>query len=683
MAQYQQVETGCMIFERLRLKIREMVFGHGYTRWNWPTSSKKFFRTNPLDANVVMAPIQWGMRQMVEAPLVAVREGEQIESEALNIWENPNEFYSGVQMEIAILMSLWVEGNAYIIKVRQSTTRIKELWYIPHWMIKPKSDSQYKLVEYYDYELSDSHIPPEDVIHIRYGIDPNDMRLGLSPIRSALREIFTDEEAANFASAVLGNQGFPGVIISPGSDRPIPGKDVQEMKEYFKDNYGGDLRGEPFVVGAPTKVEQIQWDPEKINLSALRNIPEERITALLGIPAAVVGFGTGLEQTKVGATMSELRKLAYENAIIPTQTLMLEALNKSLLPEYETGSDVKLDYDLSDVRVLQEDEGKKIERLNTAVTGGWLTVSEAQREAGYEVDETQNIYLRGLTTVEVPATKWLVAGRSLKTDGDITDANRQYWEHINNEKLIMAKVFRDQLIDQFSQFAEIVSEEFSELAEKRGLASRKIDEDVLGEMAVGQALERMPREDVLKYGGQYISITRRTIDSLNQFFGLGVDLTDEIEIAMINVARDRTHLIDLSGQSKDAVNRAIKAGREAGEGIFSISQRIQDEVGAGPWRTKEIRGEVIARTETAYAQNKATLEAGKASGAQYYRVIDAQIPADRPHPDSCGIICSEINGQVVAAADVDYLNSCEHPNGTRSFVPLFGEHEPISLTEAM
>jgi HK97 family phage portal protein len=667
------------MFEKLKLKLREMVFGTYSGLWSWPNRSKKFFRTNPLDANVVMAPVQWGMRQMIEAPLIAINEGEQVESEAINVWTKPNQFYSGVQLEMAILMSLWLDGNAYIIKVRNATTRITELWYIPHWLIRPKSTNENQLIEYYKYDYSDQDVRIEDVIHIRYGIDPNNMRVGLSPIKSALREIFTDEEAANFSSAVLGNQGFPGVVISPGSDRPIRPQDVREMKEYFEDNYGGDRRGKPFVVGAPTKVEQLQWDPEKLNLSALRAIPEERITALLGIPAAVVGFGTGLEQTKVGATMSELRKLAYENAIIPTQTLILEALNKSLLPEYETNPNIELDYDLSDVRVLQEDEGKKIERLNTAVTGGWLTVSEAQREAGYEVDETQNIYLRKLTTAEVPATKWSM----LITKNRKNETDRPYWEHLQKERQVMAGMFEDKLIDRFDQFAEIVSEEFKELAERRGMASvsaefKDVSDEVIGEMAVDQALERMPREEVLKYGGQYILVTERTIDTLNQFFGLGVELTDEVEIAMINVARDRTHLIDLNRQSKDAVNRAIKAGREAGEGIFGISERIKDEVGAGPWRNKEIRSKVIARTETSYAQNKATLEAGRAAGADKFRVIDAQIPADRPHADSCGIVCSEIDGQIVPEGDVDRLMNCEHPNGTRNFVPVFGEEYAIT-----
>jgi hypothetical protein len=449
------------------------------------------------------------------------------------------------------------------------------------------------------------------------------------------------------------------------------------MKEYFKDNYGGDMRGEPFVVGAPTKVETIQWDPEKLNLSALRAIPEERITSLLGIPAAVVGFGTGLEQTKVGATMAELRKLAYENAIIPSQKIILEALNKSLLPEYETNETIMLEYDLSDVRVLQEDEGKKIERLNTAVTGGWLTVAEAQREAGYEVDETQNVYLRRMATAAVPAAKRRKqGGRSLKAD--ISERDRRYWEEMNENRKMHASSFRETLIENFEQFADIVTEEFRELAERRGMAfveaeTKDVSDEVVGTMAVDQALERMPPDEVLAYSGHYIMVAESTFGTLNEYFGLGVEISDEVEIAMVNVARSRRHLVDLSTQSKDAVNRAIKAGREAGEGVFGISQRIQDEVGAGPWRTKEIRGEVIARTETKWAQNRSTIEAGKMAGAQNYRVIDAQMPADRPHPDSCGIICSEINGQIVPESEVDYLNSCEHPNGTRNFVPVFGE----------
>jgi hypothetical protein len=64
-----------------------------------------------------------------------------------------------------------------------------------------------------------------------------------------------------------------------------------------------------------TTAMQLGFAPRDLDLSALRNVAEERVCAALGVPAAVVGFGTGLEQTKLGATMRELRQLEAAAAV--------------------------------------------------------------------------------------------------------------------------------------------------------------------------------------------------------------------------------------------------------------------------------------------------------------------------------------------------------------------------------
>jgi hypothetical protein len=437
------------------------------------------------------------------------------------------------------------------------------------------------------------------------------------------------------------------------------------MKAYIEENFKGVNRGRPLAVGAPTKISQFPWEPNKIDLGKIRNIPEERITALIGVPAAVVGFGTGLQQTKVGATMGELRRLAYENCIIPIQSMILEELNVKLLPDFDTNFNRVLDFDRSNVRVLQEDENKKVERIDRAVSGGWLQVSEGQRLAGFPVDETQNVYLRKIATVAVPGTVKRKKAR---------ESDAKFAEHLRREDMTLSAKFTEELEERFERFADDVATEFLYEAEIRGLASRKasLEYEIVGDAVVSRVLAEWTRQELLQYEPHYLLVTERTFGSLNAFFGFGVNLTDEVEMKMIDVARDRTHLIDLNGQTKRAVTDAITAGREAGEGIVQISDRIRDDVGAGPWRTAKTRSEVIARTETKYAQNKATLAGGAEIGVDRYRVVDAQLgPTDE--------YCEWIDGQVVSASDADYLSSSEHPNGTRSFVPIFEDIEPIDV----
>jgi hypothetical protein len=62
------------------------------------------------------------------------------------------------------------------------------------------------------------------------------------------------------------------------------------------------------------------------------------VSAALAIPAAVIGFGTGLQQTKVGATMREMVKLAWQGGIEPNQAIMADELDRSLLPEFQANT---------------------------------------------------------------------------------------------------------------------------------------------------------------------------------------------------------------------------------------------------------------------------------------------------------------------------------------------------------
>lgn len=81
----------------------------------------------------------------------------------------------------------------------------------------------------------------------------------------------------------------------------------------------------------------------------------------------MVGFGTGLEQVKVGATMRELVGLAWDGCIIPTQRIISGQIEHKLLSEFEGNPErFAVDFDRSRVSALQEDENLRAPRFNQA-----------------------------------------------------------------------------------------------------------------------------------------------------------------------------------------------------------------------------------------------------------------------------------------------------------------------------
>lgn len=363
-------------------------------------------------SSTVMAGLLWIARTFPEAPVALYQQledglEEQVRRHALlDLIARPNPFFTGPIMWMATMVDWNVDGNAYWLKLRTKGGRVGQLWWTPSWMIEPKGDED-TFITHYEYRPGAGApvvIQPEDVVHFRFGADADDPRKGYSPLKSVLREVFTDDEAANFTASLLRNTGVPGLVISPSSDRMPSEEDVLAVKGYVSTMFGGDKRGEPLVMSGPTKVEQFGFSPEQLMLKELRRIPEERVSAVLGVPAVVSGLGAGLDRSTF-TNMGEAREMAYESNIIPTQRIIAEDMRFQLLTEFERDPMAwRVGFDLSRVRVLKDDEDKKVRSLDVAYRGGMVTRAEVRRELGRSVDEERdNVFLLPLNTVLVPA----------------------------------------------------------------------------------------------------------------------------------------------------------------------------------------------------------------------------------------------------------------------------------------
>lgn len=357
---------------------------------------------DPFGNSIVVAVVGWIARTFPEAPVEITREApggggrERVARSVagpgamLRLLERPNRYYSGVLMMMAVVVDLYCTGNAYIVKVRNGSGRVVELWPIPKRFIRPDwPDDGSVFISRYIYTVDgvEYEIPEADVIHIRDGIDPNNPRLGLSKLASLLREIYTDDEAANFSAALLTNLGVPGVVIAPSNTGGAVGKtDPEGVKTAFMEKFGGDRRGEPLVLTAPTDVKVLSFSPEQMNLKELRRVPEERVSGVLGVSAIVAGLGAGLDRSTF-TNFGEARKAAYEESVIPLQRLMSAEFDVQLLPEFASEQQIEREgldtgFDLRNVRALQEAAADVWRRTESAATRGLLTRATFKRAIG-------------------------------------------------------------------------------------------------------------------------------------------------------------------------------------------------------------------------------------------------------------------------------------------------------------
>lgn len=411
--------------ERLRKAVQEMIFPSSglQSLLTLPRTGYDYNKeVNGYQSAIIMACVNWILRTFPEAPIYLRQRNQDgswdahFEHEILTLLDTPNPYYDGLLLQGASVADYTIDGNAYWRKIRSRAGRVVQLWWIPSTIIEPKwgyNNTEY--ITHYQYSPAGypENVEPTDIVHFRYGLDPDNIRKGLSPLKSLFREVFTDDEASNMTASLLKNLGVPGIIISPKEGTPGMTSEVgKEIKEWFKDTFTGDKRGEPLVMSGATKVDQFGFNPQQMDLKDLRRLPEERISGVLGVPAIVAGLGAGLARSTF-ANMQEAREMAYESNIIPSQRVFGSVIKRQLLNEFEDEITAwQVAYDLSEVRVLQEDENKKAERVKNMVLGGFLAVDDAQRETSTPVDETQHIYLRPLQVIEVPAQQVSGADRA-------------------------------------------------------------------------------------------------------------------------------------------------------------------------------------------------------------------------------------------------------------------------------
>ena len=321
-----------------------------------------------------------------------------------NLLRRPNPYMSGDVVQQYIINAMHVSGDAYLMKQKNNAGELVALYPIMPEQVLPKGN-QNDLITHYEYQLDKGtmEIKPQDMVHFRLGLDPKNHKKGFSPLKTVLREIYGDESAGQMATALLANSGVPSMLITPKDDYGLTETEADQISRTYQQKVGGKNKGKPLILSGSMNVERLSFSPKDLDIGALRRIPEERVSAVLGVPAILAGLGAGLERATYNNT-SELREFFTEQKLIPLWRMVAEELTQQvLLPDYQSNQAVSAEYDFSEVRALQGDEKEMFEKLNVGVQGGWITVAEARKQVGLPTNESQDVYLLSNSVIPTPA----------------------------------------------------------------------------------------------------------------------------------------------------------------------------------------------------------------------------------------------------------------------------------------
>ena len=161
---------------------------------------------------------------------------------------------------------------------------------------------------------------------------------------------------------------------------------AKQIRDRLREDYGGASRnrGHVAVVANGATLSQVGFSPQQLDLKQAHYHPETRICAVLGVPPTLANFASGLEHS-IYNNVRQGQEHFYEQTVNPLWRQVAATYTKQLLrTDYATDPKVRLRFDTTDVRALQEDTNEVYARISVAVEKGWMTKDEARAEVGLE-----------------------------------------------------------------------------------------------------------------------------------------------------------------------------------------------------------------------------------------------------------------------------------------------------------
>jgi HK97 family phage portal protein len=310
---------------------------------------------------------------------------------------DPNPYYGSDALWAATAASYCTSGNAYWFKGR-SGRRVKELYYIPHWQIRPVwPEDGSKFISGYAYRAEGRQptiYAPEDIIHFRFGLDLYNYRMGWNPLGAQLRQIGLDNEASTYEVSVLQNMGIVPVMLSPADKEAGLTEDQRkELGERINSKFTGDGRGQWMVVGVPMRADVLAASPEKLAIPSLRHGSVTRICASLGLTPMLLGLSEG-DGALTYANKGAARQEAYQDCLIPMGKTWAGALTHQLGPDFGLTPSEEVGWNYDDVEALAEDADAKSKRATEQWMAGGRTRNEYRKAIGLkEEGKTGDVYL--------------------------------------------------------------------------------------------------------------------------------------------------------------------------------------------------------------------------------------------------------------------------------------------------
>jgi len=303
--------------------------------------------------------------------------------------ERPNPLMGGAKFRRAISSALDYSGGVFLFLATKGGDPISSgkwpeaIWPIRDELVEPVRVGQNPVPVAWKTRNGNAEIefPDHAVVHV-YWPDPADPFRGCGPMQAAWRSADHLFRVEAFDDGLVENGGQIGGVFTHDNKAMDP-KDREALEARIHQNHSRPQNDrKKIILPAGVQFTQTSWSPVDMQAEKMRREKRDEIARTFGVPPVMLGH---LEDAN-RSSLRELRRVYYENTVIPRADFIVEELATQLMPRLPAeAARVQVQLDYASTAAMREDADAQIGRMEKLVALG-VPTNEAARIAGISIE---------------------------------------------------------------------------------------------------------------------------------------------------------------------------------------------------------------------------------------------------------------------------------------------------------
>jgi HK97 family phage portal protein len=306
---------------------------------------------------------------------------ERVKNSALSrVLRHPNAYQSVSDFLLNLVRSLYLDGNAYALALRNDRYEVTEL----HLMNPRSSAPQLASTGDVFYQLGGNDVvarqiegpllvPQRDVLHVRLHVDrryPYPL-IGESPLMAAMCDVAAAGAITDQQTQFYANQARPSAVLQ--TDLVLDKEQVAALRDRWDEQSRGINQGKTPILTAGLKVQPWTVGGREAQIAEVMKFSEQHIALAFRVPLQILG---------IGGTPYSSTELLMQSWIATGLGFCLNHIEEAfgLLFALKGQPDEYAEFDTS--ALLRSAHSTRIEALARGVQGGIYAPNEAREMEG-------------------------------------------------------------------------------------------------------------------------------------------------------------------------------------------------------------------------------------------------------------------------------------------------------------